>query len=433
MKLEVKNINYAAIVVKVSNTIPLEGFDKIHAAIILGNQVIVDKSITKDTIGLYFPVECQLSKEYLSSNNLYRKSELNKDNTKKGYFEENGRVRCVKFKDNKSEGLFMPLESLTFLNCNLPLAVGHSFDKINGVEICRKYIIKIRQSNSTGKSNKGVGKLVRESKLIDGQFRFHDDTTMLYRNLHKIDPDTIISITYKMHGTSGISSKVLCKKPLKWYEKILKILGVNIVDTTYDYIYASRKVIKNNELNPNANHYNNEDIWGLAHNEVKEYLQDGMTFYYEIVGFLPYSGGYIQKDYDYGCEPNKFKVYIYRITYTNSSGKVFEFNSQQVQSYCYQYGLNAVPELFYGRASELFSDNRLTLDNWRERFLQVIKDNYNEKTCYICHSADVPEEGVVIRIEDSLDFKAYKQKSFRFLQNESGLLDKGESNIEDEN
>lgn len=433
MKLEIKNPNYAAIVVKVSNTIPLKGFDKVHAAIILGNQVIVDKSVTKDAVGLYFPVECQLSKEYLSSNNLYRKPELNKDNTKRGYFEENGRVRCVKFKDNKSEGLFMPLESLTFLNCDLFLTVGHSFDKINGVEICRKYVIKMRQSNSTGKSNKGVGKLARESKLVDGQFRFHGDTTMLYRNLHKIDPDTIISITYKMHGTSGISSKVLCKKPLKWYEKILKILGVNIVDTTYDYIYASRKVIKNNELNPNANHYYNEDIWGLAHNEVKEYLQDGMAFYYEIVGFLPYSGGYIQKDYDYGCEPNKFKVYIYRITYTNPSGKVFEFDSQQVQSYCHQYGLNPVIELFYGRASELFSDNRLTLDKWRERFLQVIKDNYNEKACCMCHSADVPEEGVVIRVEDSLDFKAFKQKSTAFFERETKLLDKGESNIEDEN
>ena len=158
-----------------------------------------------------------------------------------------------------------------------------------------------------------------------------------------------------------------------------------------------------------------------------------MTFYYKIVGFLPYSGSYIQKDYDYGCEPNKFKVYIYRITYTNPSGKVFEFNSQQVQSYCHQYGLNPVIELFYGRASELFSDNRLTLNKWRERFLQVIKDNYNEKTCCMCHSTDVPEEGVVIRVEDSLDFKAYKQKSTAFYERETKLLDKGESNIEDEN
>ena len=66
-------------------------------------------------------------------------------------------------------------------------------------------------------------------------------------------------------------------------------------DTKYDYIYSSRKVIKNEELNPNAQHYYKEDIWGIAHEELKPFLQKGMTFYYEIVGFLP-NGGSIQKD-----------------------------------------------------------------------------------------------------------------------------------------
>lgn len=93
--------------------------------------------------------------------------------------------------------------------------------------------------------------------------------------------------------------------------------------------------------------------------------------------------------------------------------------------------LNAVPELFYGRAKELLADNRLNNKTWQNRFLRIVKDKYNEKDCYMCANK-LPEEGVVIRVE-GLDFEAYKQKSFRFLQNESSLLDKGESNIEDDN
>ena len=33
------------------------------------------------------------------------------------------------------------------------------------------------------------------------------------KNLHKFNPNSLISITYKLHGTSGISSYVLCKQP----------------------------------------------------------------------------------------------------------------------------------------------------------------------------------------------------------------------------
>ena len=44
----------------------------------------------------------------------------------------------------------------------------------------------------------------------------------------------------------------------------------------------------------------------------------------------------------------------------------------------------------------------------------------------------VPEEGCVIRVEQE-NFEAYKQKSNRFYELETKQLDKGESNIEDEN
>ena len=100
---------------------------------------------------------------------------------------------------------------------------------------------------------------------------------MLYKNLHRINFNSMIHISYKMHGTSGISSYILCKKKLNWFNKMLLKLGVNIETQEYDYIYSSRKVIKNQELNPNAQHYYGADIWGIAHKELEPFLQKGMT------------------------------------------------------------------------------------------------------------------------------------------------------------
>ena len=425
-----KNPNYAAIVVKIGNIIPLENCDNVVATMIMGNQVIVSKDTKINDIGLFFPVECELSKAYLSNNNLYRHSELNVNKDKKGYFEDNGRIRCVKFRGHNSEGLFMPIQSLDFITTTYP-HVGQSFDELNDIEICKKYEItrRVVGGNNVRKIDKKY-----KSKLVENQFRLHDDTEQLYRNLYKLYPDQLISITYKLHGTSFISSKVLCKKPLKWYENVLKSLGVNVVDTQYDYLYASRKVIKNAELNSGNSHFYGEDIWGLADAKVREFLQDGMTIYGEIVGYLP-SGGAIQKDYDYGCAPNTFEVYIYRITYTNTSGKVFEFSAKQVQDWCKANRLDAVPQLYYGYASELYTlltglDVEDDLDDWRVNFLKALKKQYNEEDCFMCTNK-VPQEGVVLRIEKN-KFEAYKIKSVSFLERESSLLDKGEIDIESE-
>lgn len=424
------NSNYAAIVVEIKNLVKIENCDNVQHAIILGNSVVVSNEVKQGDIGIYFPLECKLSNEYLKANNLYRKAELNEDSTKKGYFEENGRIRCVKFRGNKSEGLFMPIESVSeFLEKGDNIEIGNEFDELNGVKICEKYVVRIQNMSSLNRTKKD--KKPKISKIIDGQFRFHEDTSMLYKNLDRIKPNDIINISYKIHGTSGISSYVLCKKPLNIFEKTLKKLGVNVVDSKYDYLYSSRKVIKNEELNPNAQHFYNEDIWGIADKKLRDFLQKGMTFYYEICGFLPYTGGDIQKGYDYGCGEREFAIYIYRITTTNVDGKVFEYSAKQVQDFCKQNGLNAVPELYYGYALDFVNYLNLGDNNFSEVFLQTVKDKYNEKDCFMCKNI-VPEEGCVIRIEKN-EIEAYKAKSNRFYERETKMLDKNETNLEDEN
>lgn len=147
MELKIIDINYSVIITKVDKTTPIVGADKIHTITVLGNYIVTQKSVSVGDVGIYFPVECKISDEFLRNNNLYRKSELNVDGNKKGYIEENGRVRYVKLRGQVSEGLFLPLSSLSYIeNINMDkLKIGDYFNSIiinkNEFTICEKYII----------------------------------------------------------------------------------------------------------------------------------------------------------------------------------------------------------------------------------------------------------------------------------------------------
>ena len=189
---EPKNQNYAAVVVEIKTIIPLEKCDNLQGAIIMGNQVIVSKDVKVGDIGLYFPLECALSKEYLSNNNLYRvhknKPNLNADtNAKGGYFEESGRVRCARFLGHKSEGLFMPLRSIQFAYAysDGDFNYGDTFDELEGTPICSKYVVKTNRTPGQPGSKKTNSTKKYESKLVENQFRFHQDTLCVdfYRNI----------------------------------------------------------------------------------------------------------------------------------------------------------------------------------------------------------------------------------------------------------
>jgi len=438
MKFEVKgNPNYVATVVVIQNKLELEGCDNICGTIIFGNHVIVSKDVQIGDIGLFFPVETKISSEFLSHNSLYRDKTLNRDKDKAGFFELNGRIRCMKLRGHKSEGFWIPINSLKgFQGCpdNFTIQSGIEFDHINDHKICEKYIVPIKTSSqSQGQKKKDIAK--KFDKLILGQFNLHIDTNHLGKNIHKINPDDVISITAKLHGSSFVSSYILCNRKLTIRDKIARLFGVKVKETEYDYIYASRKVIKNRYLTKTEHtDYYKEDIWGTVHKELEPFLDKGMTIYGEVVGFLK-SGGYIQKNYDYGCKPTEHKTYIYRITTTNEDGKVFEWSMLQIQQWCKQKSLLAVPLLYYGEAYDLYKQlyNKYYKGEYRNfenvKFLDLLQREYMEKKCSICEN-DVWAEGIVLRVE-SLDINPYKLKSFNFKAEESKQMDKGEINIED--
>lgn len=402
---------------------------------------------------VYFPALSQINGDFLSYANLYKHKELNKDPEQSGMFEDNGRVKAIKLRGEISEGFILPItvfENYIISVTNQELKhvqEGTEFDAVEheGKEfwISKKYVAKKQYSQRSSLSSTKIRYKVskRLDRVRDDQFRFHYTTILIKKCPYVIHPDTLIQMSYKVHGTSGISAYVLCHQPLTWKQKVAKWLTGESFDR-YDYIYSSRTVIKNKYYNPEVGSgYYSEDIWAEADKIVRPKLARGQTAYYEILGFLP-SGSYIQKGYDYGCVPPKpeevftherhFKVRIYRVTMTNVDGKVFEYTPRQVQQWCVQVGLTPVEECYYGRAGDLYPD----LDpntHWSEDFIDRLSNDkrfYMELDSPHCTNK-VPHEGLVIKIEDGAS-RAFKLKCFRFLNKEQELLDKGEGNIEDE-
>lgn len=334
---------------------------------------------------------------------------------------------------------------ISVVNIEPKVEVGIEFDSVEhdgkSFWVNKKYIPKNTRTQGTSNPN-GKGKQPKGlDKLIENQFRFHYDTTLIKKCPNVIHPNDLISITEKIHGTSGISAYVLCKQDLNWKQKIAKWLTGEEFNK-YDYLYASRTVIKNQFYNKNVTPgFYGCDVWAEADKIVKPCLSKGMTVYYEIVGFLP-NGGYIQKGYDYGCVPpvgdekytheKHFKVRIYRVTVTNVDGVVHEFSAREVQQWCARVGLTPVDEWYYGIAMDLYPDLN-ELEHWNENFMQKLANDtrfYMERNSPSCDNK-VPHEGIVIKIEN-MKSEAFKLKCFKFLDKEGKELDKGETNIEDE-
>lgn len=440
------NINYLAKVIDITNFLPHPNAERMKIAQVGGYKVCVGIDEPAGRY-IYFPVNSEINPNLLSYCNLYRHTEKNANTEKAGFFNDNGRVTAIKLRGFPSEGFLLPYEQLeNFIADTLNLKLSNienntDFDiAAEGNKefwICKKYIVVHHISQGQSNSNKRQKKVARFNKVIDTQFHFHYDTVRIQNDKWAIIPNDLISITEKIHGTSGISAYILCKKKPSLINKIKSWFGSPNIE--YDYLYSSRSVIKNATEITNPGGYYGCDIWAEADKIIRPHLQKGMTIYYEIVGFLP-TGRYIQKNYDYGCVPPEagepfthekhFKVRVYRITMTNVDGYVHEFSAKEVQEWCKANNLIPVTEYFYGYAKDLY--NIPIDDNWTDTFWDTMA---NDKNFYMeCDSPScinkVAHEGLVIKKEDMIS-RAWKLKCFYFLNGEQKELDAGEENIED--
>lgn len=477
------NPNYLATICRVGQITPIEGADRLVKTVINGYDIVISKEYKEGDIVVYFPVESVISEKYLSANNLYEMGEFernsNADEVKKllvesealpddnvegkkeihekaralcGFFNKHGRVRILKLRGQYSMGFVATVDSITNYDPSLgdvdwESMIGCQFNYIGDDEFCKKYIPynkPVRSGGGEGESiwKKRMKKLKKFDRIRDDQFVFHYDTKMLAEHISELQPSDKVSITVKCHGTSGIFANVLCNRELSRWEKVKKFLGFHVPEIEYGNVYSSRSVIKNKYINPDAQSFYSEDVWGAVNKMLEPYIEKGMTIYGEIVGYVEGTSKFIQKNHDYGCKPGTWKFMPYRITMTDSTGKKDEWDIDKVSAWTHML-VESHPDiadrimfltiLYYGKLEDLYPDLD-TSNHWHENLLarmKADKENFgmelNEPLC----KNKVPREGIVIRRVGDPIARAWKLKTAAHYAKECKENDSGEVNIED--
>ena len=412
MKIEKpKNSNYCATVVKVGEKTKLQGCDNIVATNFFGFQAIIGKNTKKDSLGIVLPAETRLSHKFCYENNLYRHEDLNKDKKIKGYIEDNRRIRAIKFRGHRSDCFFMPLESLNWTGANISkLNLGDEFDFLNKEKICEKHTVKVRGTRSGSKVDKAFKRVT--TKFLPE----HYDTLQYLKFVDSIPDNKEVIITQKLHGCSHRSGHTIVKRKINIIEKLMKLVGFKIQETEYDYVYGSRKVIK--DINsPYQNHFYEYDMWSEEGAKIAEAIPKNFILYGELIGWTK-NGAPIQANYTYEIEQGKSELYIYRIAQINPQGMLTDLSWDQVKEFCTLRNIKHVPEIWRGKKKNLklekYIDTRLN-------------DKY--RNC-LPLAENLVDEGICVRV-DKLVPDIYKYKSPAFLQHETKLLDKGIEDIEE--
>ena len=428
-KLTIKGSeNYQCQVIKLPAKIQIPKLDNLVEVNHQGNSCLVGKDSDENELHLFFPCECAINSEFLSKNNLFRHSELNSDKDKTGFFDDNRRVKVLKFKGIVSTGFIIPLTSLLPFCDISSFKVGDEFNQINEHILCEKYI-KPNQK-TPGMSNPKGTKILDE--ILDSKFApEHMDTSHLLKNVHKLDLKDYIAVTYKLHGTSFRIFRTLVNKKLTKVQRVLNWFGVDLVKKDYDYVAASRRSIKSVgfETLPNKNHFFTEgDIWSEV---AKEFFQDklhkGESVYGEIIGST-YNGSPIQGGYTYGfLDP---KVYIYRISMINSDGIEIDLPYHQMKTRAEQLGIEPCPDFYYGTLETFLLHGGL-VGTTEEKLERIFYNQLLEKPSILDNT--VVEEGFCIRVDKYPKPEIFKIKSKKFLLHEGHQLDVEVENIEDAN
>ena len=438
-------------VVKVEHLRPHGNADRLQIATFFGNDTCVGLNTVLGEIGIYFPTDLQLSVEYCNANNLVRKKDENGNNIG-GYMDPDKRnVTAVRLRGERSDGLFMPLSSLTFTGVNMDdLNVGDTIDVVNGVEICRKYIPRGNKRKGGGQSD---GNRTRKKKVpVAPLFSEHADTEQLAYNLSAFKPGDQVEVSLKMHGTSQRTGYL---PTLKGYKRnlldfILRREGTPIYD--WGYVTGTRRTVLENY---DGGYYGDNEFREIHSKVFEGKLHKGETVYYEVVGFtttgvpiMSSSSNAKLNDKDfikqygdttvfsYGCEPTGKKtmygrdeegmfsveqdapqsdMYVYRMTITNEDGDVVEYTPDFMRYRCEQMGVKCVPVFYKGYIPEyqilpddVGSPSAIDAGEWVMKMAEDFCDGPDPigKTHV--------REGVVVRIVNRPKFAAYKHKNFSF-------------------
>ena len=443
---------YTAFVTRLKNLHKHPNADRLQIGECFGNSVVVSMEYTNNQLGIYFPCDGKLGKEFAEANNLLRKKDENGNNIG-GYMDPDKRnVTALKLRGEKSDGLFLPLESLKDFGDISTLTEGTKIDVWNGTLICEKYIP--RKQNKVGHVT--TGNRTRKKRVpIAPLFTEHADTEQLAYNLGAFKTGDLIEISLKMHGTSQRTAYLPVFQGYKrtFWDKVFKREGTPIYD--WGYVSGTRRTVLDNF---DGGFYGSNEFREQHSKLFEGKLQKGEEVYYEVVGFthtgVPIMSSASNKKlndkefvkqygdttvFSYGCTPDGKKtfygydedgafsitetcpqsdIYVYRMTMSNEDGDVVEYTPDYMRYRCEQMGVKTVDvlEKFYIPEGKLLQSSEDGTPVWvpvdpGEYVLEMAERHYDGPDPV---GKTHVREGVVVRIVNRPKFCAYKHKNWFF-------------------
>lgn len=418
-------MSYSAIVARITVR-PHPNADKLLLGLCLGNQVVVGLDHKDGDLGIFFPTDGQLSHEFCVANDLYNQSARNDlklpGDRPLGYFDTNRRVRAQRFRGEKSDGIWLPLECLYWCEGAAGVREGDQVTELGGYQICQKYY-----NPRTLRMLKG--QVTQASRKVSKFFPLHIDTTQFRFVADTIPFDGVYYITEKLHGTSGRFGFVPTEDKLpKWKSFLNTYLlkrGYFKPTSSYQYLNGSRRV----QINPEDGGWYGTNEFRI--NAVKDLtLHKGEVLYFELVGWVSpetkimpshsteklQDKAFVKRygkeiDYLYGCPPGTCKLYLYKISQVNDEGISTELSWSQMNIRARELGIPMVPLL----------SGPLTADSLTRKWST---DNFNEALRWEVENLTLGpstlddrqiKEGVVLRIESpTLGTTHVKNKAFEF-------------------
>ena len=393
--------------------------DRLQCVEVFGQNVIVDLNYYEGQKVVFFPSDGQLSLEYATDNNLVRVKDENGNNIG-GYMDpEKRNVTAIRLRGEKSEGLVLPIETLSKYTDVSKLKDGDQITVLDGHEICQKYIPRRNRNNHPVETGSKKKKKKSKESVSYPFFEEHKDTAQLAYNMSAFRPGDTIYITRKLHGTSARTMKTV--KITKKSNKLRRFLHMEPkITREVSVVSGSRRVVLKDM---NANDYYSDTDNGFrkkCHDLLKDNLPEGFEVFYEIVGYVnettPIMGSVSNKGvkekefvkkfgdttiFSYGCKPGESDMYVYRMTATTADGTVVELPWETVKVWCDKLGVKHVPDL--------------------EKFIYTTPEDLKERVNKYLSNMPADEigkthvaEGVVVRIDNRSTFTAYKDKVFEF-------------------
>lgn len=495
---------YCAKVVRMGLMHPIEGADRLEQTFVDGNSIVVPKGVYEPGEAVvYCSNETQINRNFLAANNQFEFTErrLNANHAeveallregreeearrRVGFFGKQGRVKLIRLRGCPSYGCIFKKEQLATWNHKLHeinledylttdkngYEHPYRFDTVDNTLFVQAYVPRSGQRRRKDISQRFNRRLQRFDRLIPGQFVYHYETDTLNGNMWRFRPETVVTISLKMHGTSVCLANVLTKIPVKvsiagqkinrrlmrrqaaackqtarfpWQRKEqarelerIQRQMVRAYRTGYGPVWSSRGVIKNRYINPGVTEgFYEVDLWSQYGEMMQPYISEGLTVYGEICGYLTGLDRMVMKNYDYGCRRGENFLMPYRITHTSPTGVKTEWSVMQVREWTenllrqhteLQGRLRPIEVLYHGTLADLYP----SLDRsqfWHESVLEALKADtehfgmeLNEPLC----QNTVPREGICIRIAGDRTPQCFKLKTTAFFHRETKLIDQG--------